>query len=164
MRSGRRGRIVLRSRGREGMTHFGFEPVAASDPGFRAALAAAKLPAGDRETAEEPIVAFTSGEKIVGYGRMQRLGEAVLLLPIVILQDGGHQASPPPLRYGRSYRLAMRAVFLSATTAVPFFEALGFSRVEPSDVPKEILDSGPLSFPEPSSSTLMKLSLFEPST
>ncbi|HEV7319005.1 MAG TPA: hypothetical protein VGO04_10395 [Ensifer sp.] len=146
------------------MTDFGLEPVAASDPGFRAALAAAKLPFDDIETEEEPgIVAFTSGNRIVGYGRMQHLGESVLLRPIVILPEESRQMALPPLRYGRSYRLAMRAVFLSAETAVPFFESLGFSRVEPSDVPKAILDSGQLSFPEPSSSTVMKLNLSEPS-
>ena len=149
------------------MMELDMRPIPGSDLGLRAALAEAKLPIDDleEEGLEEEgrqFFAFSLDGEVVGYGGMERCGQHGLLRSVVVLpgyRGRGIGSRLPPLMFGHDYRFAMRSVFLFTETAVPFFERLGFKRIDRAQAPAEILKTRQASSLCPSSATLMQLVL-----
>lgn len=144
------------------MTGLDMCPIPGSDPGLRKALAEARLPIDDLEEEGRLFFAFSLDSEVVGYGGMERCGQHGLLRSVVVLpgyRGRGIGSRLPPLMFGHDYRFAMRSVFLLTETAVPFFERLGFTRVERSQAPAEILKTRQASSLCPSTATLMQLVL-----
>lgn len=144
------------------MMELDMRPIPGSDPGLRVALAEAKLPIDDLEEEGRQFFAFSLDGEVVGYGGMERCGQDALLRSVTVLPEHrgrGIGSRLPPLMFGHDYRFAMRSVFLFTETAVPFFERLGFKRIDRAQAPAEILKTRQASSLCPASATLMQLVL-----
>ncbi len=119
-------------------------PIGAEAPQLSAALTEAQLPTDDLAEPGRTFFAFLDAGEPVGFGGFELCGEHALLRSVVVL----------PERRGRGYGRALAArvlehareagaidAYLLTTTAESFFERAGFSRIDRSSAPAEILET-----------------------
>jgi N-acetylglutamate synthase-like GNAT family acetyltransferase len=113
-----------------------------ADADLQAALRASNLPTDDLDEDGRSFFRFTHQGETVGFGGLEQYGEVALLRSVVVL---------PPQR-GKGYgeviirRLldqaaanGVRTVYLLTESAAPFFEHVGFARVNRATAPVAIL-------------------------
>jgi N-acetylglutamate synthase-like GNAT family acetyltransferase len=121
---------------------FAAVPVAASDEGLLAALAAADLPTGD---IADPGRAFFRVERdglVLGYGGFELYGEDALLRSVVVppaRRGQGHGRAVAEAMLGEIGAAGGKRAYLLTTSATGFFEHLGFVRIERGTAPAAIL-------------------------
>lgn len=135
------------------------EPVPGSDPELKLALSASGLPTEDLEDIGRSFFrAVSSDGGTVGYAGIEACGDDVLLRSMVILPEHRGKALGKSLtREALKLVNVSSTVFLATTSAVPFFESLGFAVIERGDVPPAVLATRQLSGICPASATIMKL-------
>jgi len=107
-------------------------------------------------------VVVDSGGDLTGAAGMERYGEDGLLRSVAVATDRrgsglGALLVRNRLKWAAERRL--RAVYLLTTTAAPFFEQLGFWRIERDEAPEEIRASEQFESACPASATLLCLTL-----
>jgi amino-acid N-acetyltransferase len=101
-----------------------------------------------------------TNDGIVAAIGVERYGDHGLLRSAVVAeaQRGtglGSQLTRDRIEWCRSQQLS--AVYLLTTTAAPFFERMGFERIERGDVPAEVQQAPEFASICPSSATVMRL-------
>lgn len=103
-----------------------------------------------------------SGGDVVGAAGLEVYGEDGLLRSVTVAQDrrgSGLGALLVRNRLQWAAERRLRAVYLSTTNYVPFFERLGFWRVEREEVPEGVRASVPFSSACPASAALLCMTL-----
>lgn len=104
------------------------------------------------------LVAERDGEP-VGVGGLERHGDAALLRSLVVepsVRGEGYGRALADELIGLARADDARSVYLLTTTAAPFFERLGFERVERDVVPAALQSSSEFSELCPASATCMR--------
>lgn len=118
------------------------EPLTNPDDDLRAALQAADLPVEDLDEDGRTFYRFTREGRTVGFGGYECYGDRALLRSIVVLpgeRDSGAGRAVTDALLHRLSDEGVRIAYLLTTSAAGFFEALGFTRIERSAAPAEIL-------------------------
>ena len=142
-------------------TMLSVEPLRPTDPdfgAFGAALTAEQLPTDDVAEAGRAFFRVTEANETIGFGGYELHGEDALLRSLTV---------PPDLRGRGLGRLVAEAVLRAAagagarhvwlltTTAGPFFERLGFVRIDRATAPEAIRSTRQATSLCPSSAALM---------
>ncbi|MGD9812119.1 MAG: arsenic resistance N-acetyltransferase ArsN2 [Sphingobium sp.] len=128
--------------GLSGATALTLEAIDGRAPDFKAALDAAKLPTDDLTDDGRSFFRIKRGDGTVGFGGYELHGENALLRSIVIspdLRGRGAGRFGTRLILKQAFEDGARRAYLLTETAAPFFEKLGFERIERADAPAEIL-------------------------
>jgi arsenate reductase len=117
--------------------------VAGDDADLVAALKAVDLPTDDLADGGRSFFAFRSlSGRLVGFGGFELYGEEAFLRSLVVLPEargtGVGKAIVARLAR-RAFDRGGRRLWLLTTTAAPFFEKIGFKRVDRADAPAAIL-------------------------
>ncbi len=141
------------------MSALTIERVNGRDLEFKSALAGADLPTDDLEDEGRTFFRIVSvDDQAVGFAGLEACEGDQLLRSVVVL----------PGQRGKGIGLAIveavlafvepgNDVFLATTSASPFFERLGFIKVQRENLPAAVLATRQLSSICPSSATIMKL-------
>lgn len=137
------------------------QPLHPADPGYGAfveALAAESLPTDDLTEPGRIFVRILLDDRPMGYGGYELHGEDALLRSVVVLpgQRGrglGRQVTEAVLR--AAAEAGARRAWLLTTTAAPFFEHLGFARMDRGAAPESIRSTRQAARLCPSSAALM---------
>jgi N-acetylglutamate synthase-like GNAT family acetyltransferase len=134
------------------------EPMTGTEPDFRAALAAEGLPTDDLDEGGRAFFRIVEGPETVGFGGYELYGEYALLRSVVVQparrRHGiGHAATA--LLLGKAHAAGEQHAFLLTTTAAPFFERLGFARIDRTDAPAAMLQTRQAASLCPSSAALL---------
>ncbi len=126
----------------EGVARLTLEVIDGSDAGFQAALVAADLPIDDLLEPGRSFFSLSRGGTRVAFGGFELLGDNALLRSIVVLpayrgRGIGEMATEALLERARLD--GARRAYLLTTTAAPFFEELGFTRIERAEMPEAML-------------------------
>ncbi len=141
------------------MRELTLEPAPVSDA-LKEALSSAGLLVDDLAEPGRSYFALVDADRgVVGYSGLERCGDdAVLLRSVVVLPEFRS------LGFGRRLaELTIKGtpiaadVYLATTSAAPFFESIGFVRIERGSAPQPILSTRQLSGLCPASATIMKL-------
>ena len=137
---------------------FDFYPVRGSDPVLKKLLNGASLPTDDLEEAGRMFFLATSEGSVCGSGGFETAGGDILLRSIAV--DPHHRGRG----IGKTLTLnvldrarqggAVRA-YLLTTSAAPFFESLGFVRIDRAAAPDAILRTRQAASICPASAVLM---------
>jgi N-acetylglutamate synthase-like GNAT family acetyltransferase len=134
------------------------EPMTGSEPDFRAALAAEGLPADDLGEEGRAFFRIVDGPETAGFGGYELHGTFALLRSLVIhparRRHGVGQAAAA-LLLDKARAAGARQAYLLTTTAAPFFERLGFARIDRSSAPEAILRTRQAAGLCPSSAALL---------
>jgi arsenate reductase len=121
------------------------EVIAADDPDFIAALAAADLPTGDLAEPGRRFFAYrTLSGELVGYAGCEPYDKVTLLRSLVVLPKARNKGIGKAIvarLARRSFDEGARTLWLLTTSATGYFEGLGFKRVERANVPQAILST-----------------------
>ncbi|MBP1807710.1 arsenic resistance N-acetyltransferase ArsN2 [Rubellimicrobium aerolatum] len=140
----------------------GIAPIAGDASDLRAALAAERLPTDDLTEPGRTFLRLVREGATLGFGGYERHGDAALLRSLVVLPAARGQGLG-----GEAVRLLLhqaaeegaRHAYLLTTSAVPFFERLGFVRVERASAPEAIRASRQAASLCPASAILMARTL-----
>lgn len=117
--------------------------VAGDDTDLIAALTAAALPTDDLAEAGRSFFVFRSlSGRLLGFGGFELYGAEVFLRSVVVLPEarGAGVGKAIVARLARrAFDRGGRRLWLLTTTAAPFFEKIGFKRVDRTDAPAAIL-------------------------
>jgi len=144
--------------GLAGATLLTLEAIDNDAPDLSAALSAAKLPTDDLTEGGRTFYRIRRGERTLGYGGYELHGENVLLRSIVIAPEArGHGIGrrATDLLLSRAAGDGARAAYLLTETAAPFFEKMGFARIERASAPADILATRQASSLCPSTAVLL---------
>lgn len=140
------------------MTTIRLEPVGSDTLGLKAALTEARLPTDDIDDTDRSFfMGLAEDGAMVGYSGLEACGGDCLLRSLVLL--------PEHRRKGLGRILAQRTleevadgadVYLATTTAVRFFDGLGFAVVGRTEVPEAVLSTRQLSGLCPATASIMK--------
>ncbi|MBX4900100.1 arsenic resistance N-acetyltransferase ArsN2 [Sinorhizobium sp. B11] len=141
------------------MRELSLEPVLVSDA-MKETLRSARLLVDDLDGPDRSYFALLDDDRrILGYSGIEFCGDdAVLLRSVVVVPEHRGQGFGRPL-VELTIAKASRAmdVYLATTDAAPFFESIGFARIERESAPPAILSTRQLSGLCPASATIMKL-------
>ncbi|TDK35166.1 GNAT family N-acetyltransferase [Rhizobium deserti] len=129
-----------------------------ADVGLREALQAASLPVDDLDEDGRSFFRFTHYGETVGFGGLKQYGEVALLRSLVVLppQRGKGNGEVITRRLlDQAAADGVRTVYLLTESAAPFFEHLGFSRIDRSAAPDAILATGQAASLCPASAALL---------
>jgi N-acetylglutamate synthase-like GNAT family acetyltransferase len=141
-------------------------PVSGSDPALKRLLDASGLPTDDLERPGRMFFAATANGSVCGVGGLEIAGRDILLRSLAVLPDQRCKGIGKAIIENLvdiARKRDVGNVYLLTATAAAFFENLGFRQIERAEAPKEILETRQASSLCPSSATLMKLSLAQPS-
>lgn len=141
-------------------------PVSGSDPAPKRLLDASRLPTNDLEQPGRMFFAATANGSVCGVGGLESAGRDMLLRSLAVTPDQRYRGIGKAIAENLLDLARQRDVtnvYLLTTTAAAFFENLGFRQIEHAEAPKEIIETRQASSLCPSSATLMKLSLAQPS-
>jgi len=126
---------------------------------IRTALVDAGLPADDLdEVGRVYFECRTSEGELIGFSGLEECGRDFLLRSLVVLPEFRSQGLGRELAAATIARTPPDAgVYLATTSAAPFFESMGFIRVERDETPSAILSTRQLSGLCPASATIMRL-------
>jgi N-acetylglutamate synthase-like GNAT family acetyltransferase len=145
-----------------GTAAFSLEAIDNGADDFQAALKAENLPVDDLGEAANRFFRIRQNGAAVGYGGYELHGQSALLRSMVVLPKArGHGAgrNATTLLLQEAFTEGARDAYLLTETATPFFEKLGFARIERGSAPPEILATRQATSLCPASATLMTLSL-----
>ena len=140
----------------------GLEPMAGADPDFQAALLAEGLPTDDLGEGGRAFFRITDGAETVGYGGYELYGDHALLRSMVIDRERRGQGlgrRATDLLLEKAYAMGARDAYLLTLSAVPFFERLGFTRMDRAAAPTVILATRQAAGLCPSSAALLRREL-----
>ena len=133
---------------------------AAERPALAAVLSAAGLPTQDLGEPGREFFAFRDPRgTLVGYGGIEVLGRDALLRSAITLPEMRGRAYGAALvdrMLALALRRGVRTVYLLTTTAVPFFERLGFTIIDRADAPPQIAATREFAAYCPASAVLMR--------
>ena len=140
------------------MTRLKPTPVSGDAPELRAALEAADLPVDDLNEADRLFFRFDMADSPVAYGGLELLGDAALVRSVAVLPHKrglgfGRQVTDTLL--DRAAALGAHQAYLLTTTAAPFFERLGFVRIERANAPASVLATREATALCPSTATIL---------
>lgn len=140
------------------MTMLEVQPIAGDSEELRDALTGAGLPVDDLSDPGRRFYSFADTSVVAGYGGIELLGALALVRSVVVLPHArsrglGRQVTIALLERAGSEG-ASRA-YLLTTTAAPFFESLGFTRVDRETAPAAILATREAASLCPSTATLL---------
>lgn len=143
-------------------TPLALEAIGGDAPDLQAALEAAKLPTDDLTADGRSFFRIRRGDRTLGFGGYERYRENVLLRSIVIAAEArgrgiGREATD--LLLWRAAAEGARRAYLLTETAAPFFEKMGFVRVERASAPAEILATRQASALCPATAALLTMTL-----
>jgi len=127
---------------------------------LKTALTSAGLPVDDLdEPGRSYFALFDGGRRILGYSGIECCAAAAVLLRSVAVvpefRGRGFGRSIVELTIAKAS--SSMGVYLATTDAAPFFESIGFVRIERGSAPLAILSTRQLSGLCPASATIMKL-------
>jgi N-acetylglutamate synthase-like GNAT family acetyltransferase len=153
----------LRLIGRQaGATAFSLEAIDSGAEDLRAALAAEHQPVEDLGGPGQHLFRVRRGGDVVGFGGYELHGDSALLRSVVVVPaQRGHGIGRTAigLLLRRASSEGARKAWLLTETAVPFFEKLGFARIDRASAPAAIASSRQASSLCPASASLMTRSL-----
>ncbi|EJC85620.1 acetyltransferase, N-acetylglutamate synthase [Rhizobium leguminosarum bv. trifolii WSM2297] len=120
------------------------QPVSSADEDLRTALQAAQLPTDDLDEDGRSFFQFTDRSATIGYGGLEHYGDCALLRSLVVLpQQRGHGYGEAITRQllVQATRGGADTIYLLTDSAIPFFERLGFARVDRATAPAAILQT-----------------------
>ena len=133
-------------------------PVRADDPSLRTMLGCCGLPTDDLEEAGRLFFMASANGSAQGCGGFETAGPDVLLRSVAVdparRQKGIGKALVEHILERARQSGAARA-YLLTTTAAPFFERLGFSRIDRAAAPQAILETRQAAALCPASAMLM---------
>jgi amino-acid N-acetyltransferase len=133
---------------------------AGEQPALAAVLSAASLPAEDLgEPGREFFVFRDPRDTLVGYGGIEVLGRDALLRSVITVPEMRGRAYGAALvdrMLALALRRGVRTLYLLTTTAVPFFERLGFTAIDRAEAPPPIAATREFSTYCPASAVLMR--------
>lgn len=129
---------------------------------LKAALDAARLATDDLEEPGRSFFRIKRGEVTVGFGGYERYAADALLRSMVISPDlrgrgAGRYATKLILQH--AFEDGARRAYLLTEEAAPFFEKIGFTRIERADAPESIRETRQASSLCPSSAAMMTMKL-----
>ncbi|MBP1807758.1 arsenic resistance N-acetyltransferase ArsN2 [Rubellimicrobium aerolatum] len=136
----------------------GAETIAGAAPDLRAPLGAERLPTDDLTEPGRTFLRLLREGATVGFGGYERHGDAALLRSLVVLpvaRGQGLGRETVRLLLHRAAEEGARHAYLLTTSAAPFFERLGFARVERASAPEAIRASRQAASLCPTSAALM---------
>ena len=129
-------------------------------PALAAVLGAASLPAEDLGEPGREFFAFRDPRgTVVGYGGIEVLGRDALLRSVITVPEMRGRAYGAALvdrMLALSLRRGVQTVYLLTTTAVPFFERLGFTAIDRAEAPPAIAATREFTTYCPASAVLMR--------
>ncbi|WP_235676694.1 arsenic resistance N-acetyltransferase ArsN2 [Rhizobium rhizogenes] len=137
-------------------------PIAGHEGELRDALKGADLPIDDLNEDGRSFFRIVRGVDTIGYGGYELHGNNALLRSIVIAPPHRHKGlgrRATDLLLQRAYANGARTGYLLTTTAAPFFESLGFIRIDRATAPEAILRSRQASKLCPASAALLAKTL-----
>jgi N-acetylglutamate synthase-like GNAT family acetyltransferase len=139
-------------------------PLAAGElPLLAATLSAASLPTGDLDEPGREFFAFRDPRgTLVGYGGIEVLGRDALLRSVITvpeMRDRAYGAAIVDRMLALALRRGVRTLYLVTTTAVPFFERLGFAAIDRAEAPPAIAATREFAVYCPASAVLMRRQL-----
>ncbi|MGE0281777.1 MAG: arsenic resistance N-acetyltransferase ArsN2 [Rhizobiaceae bacterium] len=145
-----------------GATALNLEAIEGKADDLRAALGAANLLTDDLEEPGRTFFRIKRGEGTVGFGGYELHSDNALLRSLVISPDlrgrgAGRYATRLILK--RASEDGATSAYLLTESAAPFFEKVGFTRIERADAPASIRETRQAASLCPSSATMMKMSL-----
>jgi amino-acid N-acetyltransferase len=130
-------------------------------PAVQSLLHAASLPLdGVTDFFPENYAVGYSGDEIVAAIGIERYGDDGLLRSAVVAESergGGLGSRLAQDRIEWCRHQSMRSVYLLTTTAAPFFERMGFARVDRNQVPAEVRAAPEFASICPTSAVVMRL-------
>jgi len=134
------------------------EPARASDPALKALLEGAGLPTDDLEEAGRTFFLAVANGKPCGAGGLETAGDDILLRSVAVDPDCrgqglGRRIAQDVLE--RARRGGAARAYLLTTSAAPFFESLGFCRIDRAVAPEAILRTRQAASLCPASAILM---------
>jgi N-acetylglutamate synthase-like GNAT family acetyltransferase len=128
-------------------------------PLLAAVLSAANLPSRDLSEPGREFFAFRDPRgTLVGYGGIEVLGADALLRSIVTvpeMRDRAYGAAIVDRMLALALRRGVRTLYLLTTTAVPFFERIGFAAIDRAEAPPAIAATHEFTTYCPESAVLM---------
>jgi len=120
------------------------EPVDGSSQELKAALEHENLPVEDLSETGRMFFRILHGKQILGFAGFELYGENIFIRSVVIAsqwqgQGFGKQAVTLLLEHARAS--GARHGYLLTSSAAPFFEALGFTRIDRAAAPAVILQT-----------------------
>lgn len=143
----------------EGATPLALDTIDGSSPEFRAALVAADLPIDDLEERGRSFFSLSRGGAKVAFGGYELHGEDALLRSIVVLPEykgRGVGETATGILLERARLDGARHAYLLTTTAAPFFEKLGFKKIDRTSLPEAILATRQASTLCPQTATVLE--------
>lgn len=140
----------------------GLQPMTGAEPDFHAALLAEGLPTDDLGESGRTFFRITDGAETVGYGGYELHGHHALLRSMVIDQGRRGQGlgrTATDLVLGQAQAAGARDVYLLTLSAAPFFEHLGFARIDRATAPAAILATRQAASLCPASAALLRREL-----
>ncbi|MFP5076412.1 arsenic resistance N-acetyltransferase ArsN2 [Rhizobium sp. YIM 134829] len=139
-------------------TALAITPIDPAAADLRAALSAARLPVDDLAEPGRHFHRFDDDGGTIGFGGLELHGTVALLRSVVVLPErrgqGHGQAVVSALRTEAS-RLGVSELYLLTKGAAPFFERLGFARVDRAEAPAAIRQSRQAQHLCPASASLL---------
>ena len=135
-------------------------------PLWAEALAAEGLPTADLGDPGSGFFEFRDcGGALIGFAGLQQLDDVALLRSLVVLPEARAQANGTAIAdwlVAEAARRGVSALFLLTNSAAPFFEKLGFRRVDRSEAPAAIASTAQFTSLCPASAVLMRRKLVAP--
>ena len=129
-------------------------------PALAAVLSAAGLPTQDLGETGREFFAFRDPRgTLVGYGGIEVLGLDALLRSVITVPEmrgRDYGAALVDRLLALALRRGVRTVYLLTTTAVPFFERLGFAAIDRAEAPPAIAATREFATYCPASAVLMR--------
>lgn len=138
------------------------EPMTGAEPDFHAALLAEGLPIDDLGEGGRAFFRITEGEKTVGYGGYELHGTHALLRSMVVDRERRGQGlgrAATDLLLGQAQASGAHDAYLLTLSAAPFFERLGFVRIDRATAPAVILATRQAAGLCPASAALLRRGL-----
>ncbi|KQV36288.1 arsenic resistance N-acetyltransferase ArsN2 [Rhizobium sp. Root1204] len=134
------------------------QPARGRDLALKALLEGAGLPTDDLEDSGRMFFLASAGGSVCGSGGFETAGSDILLRSIAVNPDYRGQGLGKTITMDvleRARRCGAVRAYLLTTSAAPFFESLGFARIDRAAAPEAILRTRQAASICPASAVLM---------
>lgn len=142
----------------DGATVLTLEAIEGKAADLKSALEAANLPIDDLDEPGRSFFRIKRGEGTVGFGGYELHEEDALLRSVVIppgLRGRGEGRHATELILKRAFEEGARSAYLLTASAAPFFEKIGFARIDRSVAPASIRETRQAASLCPASAAMM---------
>ncbi|MEM8569147.1 MAG: arsenic resistance N-acetyltransferase ArsN2 [Bacteroidota bacterium] len=125
-------------------------------------LSKSKLPTVDLNLSTQRFIGILSSDKLIGIGALELYGSSALLRSMAVIYSGQNKGIGTNLVTGLldlARKNNVSELFLLTETAEKFFAKNGFSKINRSEVPAEILQTEEFKNLCPSTAVCMSLAL-----